>query len=435
MKKLISLLLCVVMLVSVLAACGADEEVVVETTEEVVETVETVETAEPGIYDGVEMVYWSGQVDGTPAAEVLKELAAEFKAETGCVINIVFKGNERRKMMPTALESGEDIDIFDSAGFYELRTFDPAWIMDLTPYYEESGYADKTYGVMIRDLEANSPEGGLPGVVKGPGLNGLWYDKAAVAAAGITEMPTTFDEFEAMFDAILETGVAPLSLDSAYLAGFFGTVLQRHCGQEVVAEMSMNGGWSENEGAVAAAQRMIDWKAKGYFVDGAPDVFPTSQNKIALGLSAMVNCGVWVSNEIETAMGVDLDWGFTKFPILDVTIDANVDSAYSGYIHVNETCDNPDAAWDWLMKIVTGDGDKRWTDAAQCPPADKTNEALPEFTDTVAYLDSVEVCLDVNCAVANADMKAALTDVMVQIFEGKFATGLEAMQAMDALYN
>lgn len=433
MKKMISLLLCAVMLVSVLAACGTTEEVTEQTTEVVEEVIE--ETSEPKIYDGVELVYWSSHVAGTPAATVLEELAAEFKAETGAVIDIQFKGNERRQIMPTALESGEDIDVFDSAGFYELRTFDPAWIMDLTPYYEASGYAEKTYGLMLKDLTDNSPEGGLPGVVKTPGMNGLWYDKAAVAAAGITEMPKTFDEFEVMFDAILETGVAPLSLDSAYVAGFFGTVLQRHCGQDVVRELSLNGGWSENEGAIAAAQRMIDWKNKGYFVDGAPDIFPASQNKIALGLSTMVNCGVWVGNEIETAMGVDIDWGFTKFPILDETIDANVDSAYSSYIHVNETCNNPDAAWDWLMKIVTGEGDKRWTDAALTPPADKTNEALPDFDGTVEYLDSVEVCLDVNCAVANADMKAALTDVMVKIFEGNYATGLEAMQAMDALYN
>lgn len=433
MKKLLSMLLCVLMLVSVLAGCGASEEVTEETTEVTEEVTE--EETEALIYDGVELVYWSSKVAGTPGAIVLEELAEEFKAETGAVIDIQFKGNERRQIMPTALESGEDIDVFDSAGFYELRTFDPAWIMDLTPYYEASGYAEKTYGIMLRDLEANSPEGGLPGVVSSPGMNGLWYDKAAVAAAGITEMPKTFDEFEVVFDAILETGVAPLSLDSAYLAGFFGTVLQRHCGQAVVADMSMNGGWSENEGAIAAAQRMIDWKAKGYFVDGAPDVFPSSQNKIALGLSTMVNCGVWVGNEIETAMGVDIDWGFTKFPILDEEIDANVDSAYSSYIHVNETCNNPDAAWDWLMKIVTGEGDKRITDAMLTPPADKTNEALPDFDGTVEYLDSVEVCLDVNCAVANADMKAALTDVMTKIFEGDYATGLEAMQAMDALYN
>ena len=422
MKKLISILLCVLMLVSVFAACGKKEAPAPEVNTEGL------------IYSGVELVYWSNLYDGTPGAAVLKELAAEFKAETGCVIDIQFKGNERRQILPTALESGEDIDIFDSAGFYELRTYQPEWIMDLAPYYEKSGYAEKTYKLMLDDLTANSPEGGLPGVVKTPGMNGLWYDKAALEAAGVTEIPTTFDEFEVMFDKILATGVAPLSLDGAYVAGFFGTVLQRHCGQDVVRELSMNGGWSENEGAVAAAQRMIDWVNKGYFVDGAPDVFPTSQNKIALGQSAMVNCGVWVGNEIETAMGVDIDWGFTKFPILDETIDANVDSAYSSYIHVNETCNNPDAAWDWLMKISTGDGDKRFSDAVMTPPSDKSNEALPDFDGTVEYLDSVEICLDVNCAVANGDMKAALTDVMTKLFEGKYATGLEAMQAMDALY-
>ena len=410
MKKLICILLCVAMLSTMFVGCGKKQE------------------------EGITLVYWSSLYDGTPGAEVLKQLAKEFKEETGATIDIQFKGNERRQILPTALESGEKIDIFDSAGFYELRTYDPEWIMDLTPYYEESDYADKTYALMLKDLEENSPEGGLPGVVKTPSMNGIWYDKDAFAKAGVTELPTNFDEFEVACDKLLDSGVAPFALDIAYVPNFFSTFMQRYCGQKDVARLSNKGGWSENESAVAAAQRMIDWVNKGYFVDGAPDVFPTSQNKIALDQAAMVYCGVWVGNEIETAMGVDINWGFAKFPIYSEEIDDDVDSAYSSYIHVNEKCEHPDIAWKWLMKIVTGDGDQRFSDAVKNPPADKNNKPLPDFDGSVEYLDSVEVCLDTNCAVANADMKTALSDIMVKIFEGEYDTGLEAMQAMDALY-
>jgi len=410
MKKLICILLCVLMLSTMFVGCGKKED------------------------DGITLVYWSSLYDGTPAAEVLKDLAKEFKEETGATIDIQFKGNERRQILPTALESGEKIDIFDSAGFYELRTYDPEWIMDLTPYYEESGYAEMTYPLMLKDLTENSPEGGLPGVVKTPSMNGIWYDQAAFEKAGITEIPETFDEFEDACDKLLAVGIAPFALDEAYVSSFFGTTMQRYCGQEEVRELSMEGGWSENKDAVAAAQRLVDWVKKGYFADGAPDVFPTSQNKIALGQVAMVSCGVWVGNEIETAMGVDIDWGFTKFPIYNERVDANVDSAYSSYIHVNEKCEYPDLAWQWLMKIVTGEGDQRFSDAIKNPPADKNNKPLPDFEGSVEYLSSVEVCLDTNCAVANADMKAALTDVMVKLFGGKYDSGLDAMKAMDALY-
>lgn len=429
MKKLMSILLCVLMLVSVLAGCGASEEVVEETTEVVEEVVE--ETAEPLIYEGTELVYWSGLYAGTPQAEVLLELTEEFKAQTGAVINIQFKGNERRQIMPTALESGEQIDIFDSASFYESKTITD-WMLDLTSYIEKSDYLSKTYPIMMNDLVANT--GSLTGVVTAPSMNTVWYDKAAFEAAGIAEIPVTMEAFEAACDALLAAGIAPWALDDAYVHNFFGQMMQRYCGQDVVSELSMNGGWSENEGAVAAAQKLIDWVNAGYFAEGAPDVFPASQNKIGLGMTAMVWSGSWVGNEVETAMGVDIDWGCMSFPVVDETIDPGVNSAYSGYIHVNKDCPNPDAAWDYLMYIKTGEGDQRYTDAVKLPPCDVNNTPPSDFDGSVEYLSSATVCLNANCAVANADMKAALTDVMMKLFNGEYTTGLEAMQAMDALY-
>ena len=429
MKKLMSILLCVLMLVSVLAGCGATEEVVEETTEIVEEVVE--ETSEPLPYEGTELVYWSSLYAGTPQADMLLELTEEFKAQTGCVINIQFKGNERRQIMPTALESGEQIDIFDSASFYESKTITD-WMLDLTSYIEASDYLSKTYPIMMNDLVANT--GSLTGVVTAPSMNTVWYDKAAFEAAGIDAMPTTMEEFEAACDALLEAGIAPWALDDTYVHNFFGQMMQRYCGQDVVSELSMNGGWTENQGAVDAAQKMIDWVNAGYFAEGAPDVFPASQNKIGLGMAAMVWCGSWVGNEVETAMGVDINWGCASFPIVDETIDPGVDSAYSGYIHINKSCPNPDAAWDYLMYIKTGEGDQRYTDVVKLPPCDINNTPPADFDGSVEYLTNAQICLNANCAVANADMKAALTDVMMKLFNGEYATGLEAMQAMDALY-
>ena len=133
-------------------------------------------------------------------------------------------------------------------------------------------------------------------------------------------------------------------------------------------------------------------------------------------------------------MGVDISWGCMSFPIADETIDPGVDSAYSGYIHVNKDCPAPDAAWDYLMYIKTGEGDQRYTDAVKLPPCDINNVPPADFDGSVEYLSAAEVCLNANCAIANTDMKAALTDVMLKLFNGEYATGLEAMQAMDALY-
>ncbi|MBP3633436.1 MAG: carbohydrate ABC transporter substrate-binding protein [Oscillospiraceae bacterium] len=430
MKKLIALLLALVLVLG-LVACGAKEETVEEVTEEVAEEVAE-ETAEPLPYEGTELVYWSSLYAGTPQADMLLELTEEFMAQTGCVIDIQFKGNERRQIMPTALESGEKIDIFDSASYYESKTITD-YMLDLTSYIEESDYLAKTYPIMMNDLVAQC--GGLVGVVTAPSMNTVWYDKAAFEAAGITEVPVTMEEFEAACDKLVAAGIAPWALDDTYVGNFFSQQMQRYCGQDAVAELSMNGGWSESEGAVAAAQQLIDWVNKGYFAEGAPDVFPASQNKIGLGLAAMVWCGSWVGNEVESAMGVDIEWGCMSYPVIEgSTIDVGVNSAYSGYIHLHKDCENPDAAYEYLMYIKTGEGDQRYTDAVKLPPCDVNNVPPADFEGSVEYLSNATVCLNANCAIANADMKAALTDVMLKIFGNEYATGLEAMQAMDALY-
>ena len=149
----------------------------------------------------------------------------------------------------------------------------------------------------------------------------------------------------------------------------------------------------------------------------------------------MVNSGSWVGNEVETAMGVDINWGCMAYPTVDETIDPGVNSAYSGYIHVNKDCPNPDAAWDYLMYIKTGEGDQRYSDVAGLPPCDVNNEELPDFTNVKQSILDAEVSVDANGGcLANADMKAAIKEVIVNIFSGKYASGAEAMTAMDALY-
>jgi len=430
MKKILSILLCVLMLVSVLVGCGTTEEVNEEVEEVVEEVEETVEEALP--YEGVELIFWTSEYEGTPQATVLQELADEFQAKTGAVIKLAHKGNERRQIMPTALESGEKIDMFETASYHEVVTVTD-YMMDLTSYVDAIGYEAMTYPVMIKDLVDRA---GMSGLVYSPSMNTVWYDKDAFAAAGITEMPETFEEYEAACDALVAAGIAPWALDGAYVHNFFSQHMQRFCGQDVVSELSMNGGWSENEGAVEGAQKLIDWIDKGYFANGAPDVFPASQNKIGLGQVAMVYCGAWVGNEVETAMGVDINWGCAKYPVIEgSTIDPNVDSAYSGYLHINKDCEYPDVAFEFLLSLTTGEGDQRISDAAKLPPCDVNNTPPADFDGSVEYLASVETCFNANCAVANTDMKAALTDIMTKLFSGAYATGLEAMQAMDALYN
>ena len=439
MKKLIAMLLALVMILG-LAACGAKEEAAVPTETEAAAPTETeasapVETEAALAYEGVTLTYWTRLTDGTPQAETLKELAAEFTANTGAVLDIKFNGADHATLLQTALESKENIDIFDIASVTALANNNlTPYCYDLTEMAEAVDYTAKTYPLYIEKIIETS--GYLSGVVADPSINGIWYNEAIFADCGITAVPSTIEELEAACDAMLAKGYSPWALDSGYSNFNFGVHLERYTGEEVAKELSLNGGWSENEKAVEAAQVLVDWVNKGYYVDGAPDEWPNSQNKMGLTEDvAMIYCGSWIGAEIENNTGADIDWGYMPYPAEptgDGTDDCHV---YSALISINAESANPQAAFDFLMYIKAGDGDQRYSDAAGLPPCDISNEELPDFTNVKQSILDAEVSVDANGGcLANADMKAAIKEVIVNIFSGKYASGAEAMAAMDELY-
>ena len=87
MKKLLSMILAVVMVLSLGAFALAD--------------------------DPVEITYWSMWNEGEPQANVIAEAAEAYEAETGVHVNIEWKGRDINTLLSAALEAGEDFDLFD----------------------------------------------------------------------------------------------------------------------------------------------------------------------------------------------------------------------------------------------------------------------------------------------------------------------------------
>lgn len=90
------------------------------------------------------------------------------------------------------------------------------------------------------------------------------------------------DEFLTVCQTLKDNGYEPLALDGAYANFNFYNHLVRHLGEDAIAELGKNGGWADNEAAVAAAQEIIDFVNAGYLAEGAPDAYPASQTKVAL---------------------------------------------------------------------------------------------------------------------------------------------------------
>ena len=122
---------------------------------------------------------------------------------------------------------------------------------DLTEMADAAGYADKSYAV-FNDV-ATEAAGFLPCLTEQPSVGGIFYNADIFEDCGITEVPTTWDEFMEACQIMKDKGYQPMALDSTYAPFWFGYHLARTIGEDATAELALNGGWSQHPGVAQAA--------------------------------------------------------------------------------------------------------------------------------------------------------------------------------------
>ena len=430
MKKIIALLLALVMVIG-LAACGGNSA----TTETKASDAGTeapnagAETpAETKKYEGVELTYWSMWTAAEPQGIVIADAAAAFEAETGAKVNIEWKGRDLNTVISAALEAGEKVDIFDD-DYTRISNVYAPYTYDLTEMAEAAGYADYSYEFINNQVVEWA--GYLNSIVEQPSLGGIFYNKTVFAAAGITETPTTWAEFLDVCETLKAAGYEPLALDSAYANFNYYYHLTRHLGEEGIRELGLNGGWAENEAAVAAAQEIIDFVNAGYLAAGAPDAYPASQTKVGLETAAMVVCANYVCAEVDAAVGEPVDWGFFNYPEVENCADV---SAYGGAnsLAISSYCENPQAAFDFILYVVTGTYGQRLVDECGQIPAD-TRLTESVMAGSVATLQNATSFMSWCEALNTLEAWGTIKSSMVELFEGKYATGAEYCEYLDSL--
>ena len=411
MKKYLALLLCVLMLVSCFVGCGKKEE------------------------EKVDLVVWTSYAEGTPTYEVAMEKIAEFEESRGVKLEVKHYGTDLTQILPTALSSGERVDVFPLGSQQQLHA-DFEFTMDLTDRIMNSDILDRAYPICMKNIIDQSPNGdeyhAIPSVSS---FNGFWYNKAAFEAAGITETPKTFEEFEAVCEALKAAGYNPIAQDAAYIISIFANVCERMVGEAECSELVNNGGFSESENFVAACDKILDWVDRGFFDPNSPSEWPVSQNKIGLTQeNVMVFTGAWVSGEIEEMTGASLDWGCFKFPDYPGGPGTGGVSVSCTCNCININCENPDLAWDYIYYMNTGEVNKALTDADVYLVDDRTQEALPRFAEARELMENVEFNMNYASGLHdNADIKTSLADTIIGLYTGAYADGMAAAKAFDAL--
>lgn len=444
MKKILSVLLASVMVLALLAGCSSkpsgEESKAPENSTPV--SAEESKAPEGNSGEGKTITMWSMWSSGEPQANVIEEAAAAFKEQTGATVNIEFKGRDVNKVLTASLEAKEAIDIIED-DYQRIANTYPN-ILDLTDMAKAVNYDSWSYACLNnqviewttkKDADGNvTEEGYLNSIVEQPQVGGVFYDKDAFTKAGVTAEPKTWAEFLDACQKLKDAGVGPIAQDSAYANFAFYHQLVRHLGEEKVIELDTNGGWS-GTAAEQAAQEIIDLRSKGFLADGAPDEYPSSQNKIGFGQAAMVVCANYVTSEVNSTTGTQVNWGLFSYPAVDGGVDNT--SAYAGAnsLAITNYSENAQAAFDFIIFLTTGEMDQKMADTAAQIPADSRNTAPANLAGTVETLLTAEKpmgwCVGLN---ANTDLKDTIKSMCTELFEGKYATGADFCKALDALY-
>ena len=444
MKKILSVLLASVMVLALLAGCSSkpsgEESKAPENSTPV--SAEESKAPEGNSGEGKTITMWSMWSTGEPQANVIEEAAAAYEAETGVKVNIEFKGRDVNKVLTASLEAKEAIDIIED-DYQRIANTYPN-ILDLTDMAKAVNYDSWSYACLNnqviewtteRDDEGNvTKEGYLNSIVEQPQVGGVFYDKDAFEAAGVAAEPKTWAEFLDACQKIKDSGVGPVAQDSAYANFAFYHQLVRYLGEDKITELATNGGWS-GTAAEQAAQDIIDLRNEGFLADGAPDEFPSSQNKIGFGQAAMIVCANYVTAEVNQNTGTEVNWGLFNYPAVDGGVENSAAYAGANSLAVTEYSENPQEAFDFIIFLTTGEWDQKMADAAAQIPADSRNTAPSNLTGTIETLKAADKpmtwCAGLN---ANADLKDTIKSMCTELFEGKYADGAAFCAALDALY-
>ncbi len=421
-KKVISVLLATAMVTGLVAGCGSSSD-------------GGDSNSGGGKYDGVELTYWSMWQNTEPQGQVLQEAVDAWEEETGATVNIEWKGRDIKNILGAALEASEDFDLYED-DYNRIAKNWIEWTADLTDLAEAAGYADNSYAVF--NDQATEWAGFLPCVTEQPQVGGIFYNQDLFDEAGV-QAPTTWAEFLEVCQTLKDKGIQPMALDSAYASFFFGYHLARYIGQDATAELSKNGGWSDNAGVAAAADSMIEFIKAGYLADGAPDEYPNSQNKMGLSEDvAMVVCANYVTSEVNNNTKNELNWNLFNYPSVDGAAEGvDQTAAYAGAnsIAITAYSENQEAAFDLATFITSGEYDQKMADAAGQIPADPANTAPASQNGTVEVLEATTSPLTWNMGLnENGDLRTAIDEVVIKLFEGEYATGADFAAALDALY-
>ena len=422
-KRLLAVLLAMSLVgVTLLAGCGGSGKSSESTK------------AEGGDKEGKTIVYWSMWEATEPQAIALQAAIDKYVEDTGNKVDVQFKGRTGiREGLQPALDAGTVIDLFDE----DIDRVNGTWgkyLMDLEELAKENNFEETAIAGLISACREVGG-GTLKSIPYQPNVFAFFYNKELFDKAGITAVPTTWDEFLAVCEKLKAAGITPLTCDDAYIDCMFGYHMSRLLGEEGTQDTIKNGNWAEEEAVMKTAEAYAELASKGYFSENiASNVWPAGQNtELATGQVAMYLNGSWLPNEVKGMTGDDFQWGCFSYPAVDGGKTGVEAANYGAQVFaINKDSQVAPEAFELIKYFTKGEFDQKLSEESLGIPADTTNDKWPDMlADVKPVMDSLTTRYTWAAgAECHADMTPIIKENFIKLCAGKL-TAKEFVDTME----
>jgi raffinose/stachyose/melibiose transport system substrate-binding protein len=314
----------------------------------------------------VTIVYNSMWNQSEPQGKVISDAVKAFKTKTGITVKVNFQGRDTRKTLQPALESGQQLDLFDE----DLDRVNTNWAKYL---YNMEDLASKSYDTtngkafisvinpkLISLARSLGPNGKLSTIPYQPSTFVVMYNKDIFKSAGITQAPKNWDEWLSDCAKIKAIGKTPITVDDAYMASLFGYHMARLIGQDKTMAM-VTAKKIDNPAVLTFGEQWQKMYDNGYISkNAAGNIYPAGQQEVALGNVAMYLNGTWLPNEIKSSTPANFNWGSFAYPAIGSGGDGtNANQFGAQCFGINKDSKYAEAAFKFIVFMTTGTWDNK----------------------------------------------------------------------------
>lgn len=328
------------------------------------------------------LVLWSVTQETTQRSAMDAIIADFEEANPGTKIELEERSVDEMKtaMRQTAgTDAGPDVyRYWQGAGLGgELVAADVS--LDLTEYYEEYGWEDRFTPTAMASI---TQYGGYHGVPFIQATEALYYNKTLFEEAGITELPSPYDELVAAADKLVAAGITPIEFGGTvnwHVMRLLDSIIETKCGAETADALNTgDGDWSAEPCVTEAFTELKKW-GDNYINEGFMGISNDDSSQLFFsGQAAMALEGTWLNSQV-VDNGMDpAEVGIFPFPTGTGRL-----YGFGEGLYVSASTDKADLAAKFL-DFFTSDESQTGAQGAWSPISANKN-VTPSDTDTLAH--------------------------------------------------